>query len=214
MSTEKLHLTKRDHELLRTLVQRVRLISGRQIADNWWRGELANARRRLKRLVAEELISSMTVLARTLPELESPLANWRPGDSAPDIGAVAYRCQDRWRKRPPRPCTVWIASERAARLFGGVRRGELRQPTQATHDLGVAAVWLRLRKIAPEWAAAWRGEDLLAHTRHGEKIPDAFLVNAHEQVLWVIEFGGGYDAARVQAFHEDCERRGLPYQLW
>ena len=107
-----------------------------------------------------------TVLARTLPVPESPLASWRPGDSAPDVGAVAYRCQDRWRRRPPRPCTVWVATERAARLFGGVRRGELRQPAQATHDLGVAAVWLRLREVSPEWAAAWRGEDLLAHTRH------------------------------------------------
>lgn len=214
MTTLALHLTNRDHELLQTLAQRVRLFSQRQIADYWWGGELPNARRRLKRLAAEELLTNTTVLARTLPELESPLASWRPGDSAPDIGAVAYRCQDRWRKRPPRPCTAWIASERAARLFGGVRRGELRQPTQATHDLGVAAVWLRLRELSPEWAAAWRGEDLLAHTRRGEKIPDAFLVDAQEQVLWVIEFGGGYDAARVQAFHQDCAMRGLSYQLW
>lgn len=214
MSPPALHVTKRDHEVVQTLVQRVRLVSGRQAADHWWGGELANARRRLKRLAAEGLIANTTVLARTLPELESPLANWRPGDPAPDFGGVAYRCQDRWRRRPPRPCTVWIACERAARLFGGVRRGELKQPTQATHDLGVAAVWFRLRQVSPEWAAAWRGEDLLAHTRQGQKLPDAFLVDAHERVVWVIEFGGGYDAARVQAFHEDCERRGLPYQLW
>lgn len=214
MTAETLHLTDRDHDLLQALVRQVRLFAQRQIADHWWAGELPNARRRLKRLAAEDLLTSTTVLARTLPVPESPLASWRPGDSAPDAGAVAYRCQDRWRRRPPRPCTVWVASERAARLFGGVRRGELRQPTQATHDLGVAAVWLRLREVSPEWAAAWRGEDLLAHTRRGEKLPDAFLVNAREQVLWVIEFGGGYDAGRVRAFHDDCAARGLPYQLW
>jgi hypothetical protein len=80
--------------------------------------------------------------------------------------------------------------------------------------LSVAAVWLRLHNVAPEWAAAWRGEDLLAHTRLGEKLPDAFIVDDSGKVVWVIEFGGGYDAERVQAFHNDCAARGLPYQLW
>ena len=30
----------------------------------------------------------------------------------------------------------------------------------------------------------------------------------------VLEFGGAYDAARVERFHEDCAERRLPYQLW
>ena len=25
---------------------------------------------------------------------------------------------------------------------------------------------------------------------------------------------GGYDTERVQAFHEDCAHRAIPYQLW
>jgi hypothetical protein len=95
-----------------------------------------------------------------------------------------------------------------------VRRGELKHPTQATHDLGVAAVWLRLQEVAPEWATAWRGEDLFAHTRHGEKIPDAFIVDANEQVTWVIEFGGAYDRERLRAFHADCASRRVSYQIW
>ncbi len=60
---------------------------------------------------------------------------------------------------------------------------------------------------------AWRGEDLMAHTRLGQKLPDAFIVDDQEQVIWVIEFGGGYDAERVEAFHQDCVSRNLPYQL-
>jgi hypothetical protein len=33
-------------------------------------------------------------------------------------------------------------------------------------------------------------------------------------VTWVVEFSGSYTAERVQAFHDDCLIRGLPYQLW
>ena len=50
-----LHITNRDREILQALVQKVRLFSQRQIADHWWDGELANARRRLKRLAHREL---------------------------------------------------------------------------------------------------------------------------------------------------------------
>jgi hypothetical protein len=80
--------------------------------------------------------------------------------------------------------------------------------------LGVAAVWLRLHAQAPAWAAAWKSEDLLAHTRRGEKLPDAFVVNEAGETTWVIEFGGSYDVHRVQQFHDDCEYRNLPYQIW
>ena len=208
------HMTARDAEIVQALVQKVRLFAQRQMADHWWNGELTNARRRLKRLAGNGLLARITVQARPIPPLESPLVGWRPGQAAPDFGQVAYRCQQRWRMRPTRPCTAWIATERGEQLFGGVRRGELKHAMQATHDLGVAAVWLRLKQAAPQWAAAWRSEDLLAHTRRGEKLPDAFIVDQAGQVIWAIEFGGGYDAQRVEAFHQDCVTRELPYQLW
>jgi hypothetical protein len=212
--TQELQVRDRDQELMQSLSQKVRFFSQRQVAEEFWNGAMPNAKRRLKQLARNGLLSRITIHARTIPVLESPLASWRPGDSTPNFGQVAYRCQNRWRKRPVRPCTAWIATEKAAQLYGGVRRGELKNPLQATHDLGVAAVWLRLRQVAPQWATAWRGEDLLAHPRLGEKVPDAFIVDPQEQVAWVIEFGGGYDSDRIQAFHEDCTQRSLPYQLW
>ena len=212
--SETLHLTPRDRAIVQALVQKVRLFSQRQIVDHWWNGELANSRRRLKRLADRKLLQRIVVMARPAPAFESPLITWRPGDPPSDFGRIAYRCQARWRFRPARQCVVWLATEIAAQAFGGTARGELKHPTQATHDLGVAAVWLRLHQVAPKWAAAWRSEDLLAHTRIGEKLPDAFIVDDAEQVIWVIEFGGGYDAERVAAFHQDCVSRNLPYQLW
>jgi hypothetical protein len=212
--SEPLHITSRDRELLQALTQKVRLFSERQIADHWWDGSLPNARRRLKRLAVLQLVAKITVHGRSIPAIESPLVSWCPNDPTPDFGQIAYRCQQRWRSQAMRPCAAWIVTENGSQYFGGIRRGSLKHPTQATHDLGVAAVWLRLHEVAPQWAAAWRGEDLLAHTRHPEKLPDAFIVNESGQVIWVIEFGGGYDAERVQAFHRDCAARGLPYQLW
>jgi hypothetical protein len=212
--SDALQLTPRDRDILQTLALKVRLFTQRQIADHWFGSELVNARRRLKRLASAMLLARCTVHARSLPPMESPLVIWQPGQLPPEFGPVAYRCQQRWRRRPPRPCTVWLATDRTAQLFGGVHRGGLKHPTQATHDLGVAAVWLRLSEVSPTWADAWRGEDLLAHTRRGQKIPDAFIVDVDEQVDWVIEFGGAYDASRVAAFHNDCADRSLPYQLW
>jgi hypothetical protein len=81
-----LHLTLRDKALLQALAQKVRLFSQRQIADHWWDGELANSRRRLRRLADRGLVQRITVFARPIPVLASPLASWRPGDSAPHFG--------------------------------------------------------------------------------------------------------------------------------
>jgi hypothetical protein len=207
-------LTDRDSAIVQALVQKVRLLSQRQIVDSWWNTDVANSRRRLKRLVEQHLVQRTIVLAKPAPLIEAPLVNWKPGDPSPDFGQVAYQCQDRWRMRPTRQCVVWFATERASQIYGGAGRGELKHPSQATHDLGVAAVWLRLRQVAPAWADAWKGEDLLAHTRVGEKLPDAFIVDQSDQTVLVIEFGGAYDAERIEAVHRDCENRELPYQLW
>ncbi len=208
------HLTERDRTILQALVQKVRLFSQRQIVDYWWNGELANCRRRLKRLADRRLLRRQHVLARPTMSFRNPLTTWSPGDVAPNFGGLAYQCHTRWRSVPARRCVVWLATEVTSQMFGGTARGDLKHPAQATHDLGVAAVWLRLHQVAPDWAAAWRGEDLLAHTRRGEKLPDAFIVDDTERVIWVIEFGDGYDAERVEAFHLDCVSRNLPYQLW
>jgi hypothetical protein len=207
-------LTDRDHELNSALCQKVRLFSLQQIAMTWWNGETANARRRLRQLAHAGLIQRIEVAARTLPSLTQPVVVWRPGMEPPDCDAASYKLQRRWQSLPVRPCTAFIASESAARLYGARNRGDLRHPLQATHDLGVAQVFLQLRATARPWAEAWRGEDFLAETRRGEKCPDAFIVNDENQIVCVIEFGGQYHAERIREFHDDCCHRNLLYQLW
>lgn len=214
LTNQSLKLTSRDYALLLALVCKVRLFSLRQIAGHWWDGELANTRRRLRALTAAGLVYRINVAARSLPDFSAPIVSWKFGAPTPDFAAAAYQCQNRWRRRAVRLVTAFIATDRTAQLFGGRRRGELKNETQATHDLGVAAVWIKFDDAAPEWADAWRSEDLLAHTRHGEKLPDALIVDDTGKPVWVIEFGGAYDTERIRDFHEDCECRGLPYQIW
>ena len=85
---------------------------------------------------------------------------------------------------------------------------------QVTHDLGVTQIWLYLDTHKPDWADAWKGEDVMAHTRRGEKLQDGFIVDGNQSVLCVMEFGGSYDEQRILEFHDDCVERSLPYQLW
>lgn len=207
-------MTERDQRILMALVLKVRLFSLRQIATHWWNGEVANARRRLRQLAADHLVSRVTVPVRALPALTKPIVSWEPGQQTPAADAIAYRLKTRLRNRPIRSVTAWVATERSSQLFGGRCRGELKHRTQATHDLGVSAIWLHFDARAPQWADAWQGEDLLAHTRRGEKLPDAFIVDPQGVVVCVIEFGGDYDARRIREFHADCVERELPYQIW
>jgi len=204
----------RDEEILRTLTTKVRLFSLRQIANLWWNGDLANTRRRLRQLTEAELLLSAKVLARPILELNGPIVDWRPGNLNPDFGKIANICQSRIRRIPVRTTGVFIATARTARLFGGRCRGELTHPAQATHDLGVAAVWIHFSVNGPEIAASWVGEDILSVTRAGQKCPDAFILGGDGSVTSVVEFGGDYDRNRIQAFHDDCLHRILPYQLW
>lgn len=210
-------LTPRDDEILRTLALSVRIFSLAQVAQGWWMptpaGE-ANARRRLAALFETGLLNSAHVHARPLPELSHPVLAWSPGHAEPDFDAVSWGLQSRWTK-PPRRIAVYFATRRGANQYGGRLRGQIKHELQATHDLGVAQVYLELRAKNPEAALRWTGEDTLRSARKRQKIPDALLHPAtpHAPPL-VIEFGGAYDARRVRSFHDDCSQRRLPYELW
>lgn len=210
----KLRMTERDEEIVRCLALYVRLLSQRQASEHWFDGDDSNARRRLSHLQRVGLIRKVSIRARTLPPIQKPLMTWRPGQPTPHCGKAAYLCRSRWRLRHVRSSTAYIATEKSAHLFGGRRRGEIAKELQVTHDLGVTQIWLVLDTTAPDWADAWRGEDVMAATRYRQKLPDGFIVNADGTPICAMEFGGSYDERRVSEFHEDCADRGLSYQLW
>jgi hypothetical protein len=206
--------TARTEALLRALCLAVRLFSLRQISRQWWRDDKANARKALRGLEANELVSQRAVLSRTLPILEAPVATWSPGERAPDFGPIAYRLKRRWQGRAPLRTRVFVATARAIDLFGARSAGRLKNPLQAQHDLALAEVYLWFLNHRPELAAAWVGEDQIPHKRRREKLPDAYIMSPARRPLRLIEQGGGYDKRRVRAFHRYAASQNLPYELW
>jgi hypothetical protein len=210
-------LADRDLDILRTLSLHVRLLSLKQVATYWWSDSpsaIPAARRRLGLLVKSGHLERLRFPIHPIPALHAPVFTWRPQLPPPDYGAVSWTLQSRWTEQPS-PTTTFIATTQAANLFGGRSRGRLKRSFQASHDLGLAAVYLHFRKTRPEEAALWIGEDILARFRKRQKIPDAVIAAAPEnKPQLVIEFGGAYDAERVRSFHIDSKIRKLAYELW
>ena len=206
--------TKRDDEIIRALALYVRYISQSQIRAHWFENDAANARRRMKQLQSMGYIQRVELRARALPPLKRPLIQWQPGQDTPNFSQAAYQCRSRWKLRPVKSCIAYLATQSASQRYGGRMTGEVKKEIQATHDLGVTQMWLQLDITRPEWADAWRGEDLMASTRRGQKLPDGFIVDREGKTICAMEFGGSYDQQRIQEFHDDCAQRLLPYQLW
>ncbi|MCA9150047.1 MAG: hypothetical protein KDA92_12130 [Planctomycetales bacterium] len=208
----RLLFSPRDLLVLRGLSLQVRLLGQRQLADSLWHGDIANARRRLRRFADLGLVERHVVLARPLPELLSPVAQWRPGQPEPDAGQVAFELQRRWKYRALRSTVVYVPTKAIVEHFGGHAKRPL--ATQVSHDLGVAAIWLWYCQNRPDHVATWRGEDMLTNNEHGQSVPDAVLVGRDERPAVWIEFGGDYAKDRVSAFHDSAASLAASYQIW
>lgn len=210
----------RDREVLSALTHKVRLLTAVQVARAWWPSSAAgleNARKRLALLLGEGLLDRFSVQSHPELALSGPVFSWHPGGEQPNYEAVSYRLRSRWTEAV-RSTTVFTASRKSARIFGGFaggcRSGGLKQPLQATHDLHVSSMFVRLVLEEPERASTWVSEETIAPTRKHQKLPDAMLLNPDGTPALVLEFGGSYRAERVERVHLDCVARSLPYELW
>jgi hypothetical protein len=211
-----MELTDRERQLIDALASKVRMFSAEQIARSWWPDSESgrnNCRNRLRELTARGLLNRTQIFCPPLLPLREPVYCWQPGKEPPNFGALSWQLQSRWTKEP-RPTTVYLASPRAVKLFGGTADGKIKNIFQATHDVHLAGVFLRLLETAPRLAASWVGEDVLAPTRVRQKLPDAILHDDQGRPRLVIEFGGSYPPERVADFHQDNLARGLPYEMW
>ena len=218
MPPDQLFLTSRDQDLLEVLCRRVRMLSRQQIVRTWWSCEQFNyaaaATERLKRLCVAGFLIFRQVLARNIGELAAPVATWAPRQPTPDLGAVAWRLGRRW-DIAPAVTTIYMASLRSARLFGGRRRGRIPRAFQVSHDLGVAEMFLAVRRTRPQASPLWVDEDRLAPYRRRQKLPDAVLAQKESGTpQLVLEFGAGYGKSRLLEFHYDNVNRRLPYEIW
>lgn len=209
-------LTARDQKLLRSLVRQIRFATLEQIARGWWPANdvaLANVSRRLRKLEKSGWIVSAAYLARPLLSLDGPLVNWQPGDDNPRYQKVSTSLRRRW-KQPAKRIRIYAASKHAKCAFVGQDRRAVKNFCQVSHDLHVTEVFLRYLTTEPAVASFWLGEDEIAPSRRHQVLPDAMLVNQAGQAIRAIEFGGSYSAERIREFHQDCAKRGLPYEVW
>ena len=217
MASHRLQLAERDGAILEILARHVRVITDEQAARAKWGSTIvdrAACRRRLAKLVAGDWLHVASVNVLAMPPLDRPLAAWRPWELAPDLGAVAYQLRVRWTGPTKRACVYW-ATRKTARLYGGVGNGRIKHPFQIQHDVGVAEMYLAVRRHRPAMLRHWIGEDRLAPYRLRQKLPDAVLARGPaESPHLILEFGGRYDKRRLAAFHDDALIRGTPYEIW
>jgi hypothetical protein len=210
-------LTQRDQDIVQALASQVRVLSLEQIANHWWPNSKSKeelARKRLAILVDAGFLSSWRLTAAPLPDIVEPVLTWRPGLCEPDLGSAAWTLQSRW-KEAARPQRCFLATRNASGLFGGRASGHPKKEFQVSHDLGVAAMYLRIRLTRPQLITKWIGEDVLAPYRKGQKLPDAVIATSPQTPpQLVLEFGGAYDKKRLVSFHQDCQQRLLPYEVW
>ena len=207
-------LTQRDLEILHALCRAVRLLAWEQVRT-WWPTPAGKrlAFRRLAVLIRYGLLARFRVHARPVIWPVRPAVTWTPGQGTPNMYAVSSVLRSRW-LLPPETITVYVATKKAAKLLGGVARGKVGTPYQASHDLGVAAVYLNFLRVRPDDAAAWIGEDVGGKALRGNKRPDAVVLDADRRRHFAVEFGAGYPPARLFAFHRHCEKHSLDYEVW
>lgn len=209
--------TPRDHDILKTLAVKVRILSLTQIAEAWWRDASqspVHARRRLSILRDTHQVHETTVPASPLLKLTIPLVVWKPGQPTPDLATVARKLVDRWPAVPARPIRIFSATEATNNLYGGPRSVRPINVAHVDHDLHVGQVYLYFLRKHPALAACWQGEDVRPKSGYRLKDPDAVLELDGGRRIHAVEFGGRYDVERVRDFHEDCAKRHRSYELW
>lgn len=217
---KRIRLQSRDHQILEAVTCRVRMLTVSQVAETWWSGRRdpnRQARSRLDALCANELLHRHNVYALPMQPLATPLLVWRPDQPLPTgelLGSIAYHLQTRWPHDPPKRTAVITATRRLANRIGGFAGG-VSYAEQVTHDLHVTQLYLDLLRREPGRAARWRSEELLkSRQAHGEKLPDAVLVNGNGRMNWAIEFGGRYSKRRLQELVDHCANRGMGIEIW
>ena len=191
-------------DILCVLTTKVRVLSVLQVARTW-----PKAIPRLSSLETAGLLFSFTAVTHPELPMSHPVLCWTKGESLPDFGKVSYALRSRWRL-PGVTTKCFIASCAAGRMFGG-HGGRYPRESEETHDIHLAAVYLRFRELEPTVAKSWIYEAQIKNERKQRrgKLPDAIVEKTR-----VIEFGGAYKKEKLAAFHKFCEAKGFDYEVW
>lgn len=211
-------ITSRDDEILDSLTLRVRLLTLDQVARSWWTGAKSarqSALNRLRCLEQAEKIHLFDLLAHPELPLTEPEVHWKPKTPVPNFHQLSYRLSRRW-KQPAVRHVGLIASRASGRHYGGWG-GRYPRPTERTHDLHMATVFLLKRSQDPGSVAHWMSEEKVRERQRqrrsdsAQHVPDAILKRPKR---CAIEFGGSYPADKLASFHDYCAQQGWPYEIW
>jgi hypothetical protein len=207
-------MTERDEAILDTLTNRVKVLGVGQIHRLWWLDSGVSAvQARLKVLCDADWLVPVRLTVRSTDFFPSrPLFSSAASGAEPAWPDLLSVTRSRWNV-PLRSIAGVVASQRAARFFGGHARHP--RPSEATHDLFLAGVYLRVLEERVIDGQAWLGEAQLAAEAHGTAgvIPDAMIRREPGSVAIEV-VGESYTEAKLKAFHQYCGERNWGYELW
>lgn len=224
-----MQLQERDQNLVRALALDVRLATPDQVRRGWgWPPSdsgLRNCRQRLRKLVDAGLLRATMVPSTPMLDLKEPVVVWEPGDPTPDFDAASHALKSRWADLEEVPMRVYMTTPQGASAFGGKGRIGYSKLAQATHDLHVTELYIRIREESPDLAGDWVGEDIIAgELKKYEKLADAEIRDDQGTTVLYLEFGGRYDAREVKKKHDYFageplrpgapRRQPAPYEIW
>ncbi len=207
-------VTKTINEIVLPLLFEVRVMSFDAIRRHIYHGDRRNAARALAPVISAGFARQLSISVRTLPEPGGPLAAW-PTQHSFDPHDIARRARARCQTVTPKRQSVLVATDKAARFYGGPSRQRLRAG-HIEHDLGLSQVRSFYRRHRREELALWRGEDSVEANRGFRvKNPDAYLIDAEGTKLRAIEFvSHSYSPRKIRELLEHFDKHALPFELW
>jgi len=207
----------REKEMLATLTNRVRVMTLDQVARTWWSEKqwgVSRAKKALCELADAGWVNFHDATSRPICRLQHPLFSWQPADSEPDFSRLSQQLHRR-AMVPAEIVPVVYATSKSNSLFGEGTLPKVK-PTQMTHDLHVAEIFLTYRAAGLR-SSEWVGEDQFPYSWPIQQRPDAILVDRRGVVIRAIEYGGDYSTERLDELHDglsqfDCH--GLAYEIW
>jgi hypothetical protein len=191
-------LTNRFIEIIRDHVFYVRASWEPHILDARWPATTSgrkNGQRRLDDICGGKWLDKHVVHAKPVRRVRLLFAGG-PNDAAPDFAALSRESRQGW-KLPIRRLTIYTASNRARRIFGGVARHHVHALSALSHDLGVACVFYTFVRESAELARRWRSEDeMILPADFGDAQPDGVLVDECGRPETAVEFASDYEAQR------------------
>lgn len=190
-----------------TREQAARVLSG---------GDLSNLSRAVRPLVERDQVRTVELVARPVPTLTEPKAVGRPGGAEPDFGRAIYLAGLQWRDASAQSMTVYTATPRTLRLFGGRRSRQvpLAEPLKASHSLTLAELFLWWMEHLPEEAERFCGEGFV-DLHFGDRAADAAILTPENRVAKVLEVcSPDYSKQKLQELWRGCDERGLELQVW